>query len=157
MSSSICSHLCINETPFQAVRQPLVNVAITFPKDSPWTKQCFRDECDINTIMSRYQSTGEMPVINEVAPQYLDVSSSFDFQSMQDQVIEARQLFMTLPSTLRTRFQNDPAAFIEYCADESNRPEMQKLGLIKTRQPDPIPQRSEDSGAGDKRSASEKA
>ncbi|AXH77042.1 MAG: internal scaffolding protein [Microviridae sp.] len=124
------ARLCINETPFQSVRQPTVDVAITFPLVSPVTKQCFKDEADINTIMSRYQSTGEMPVINEVAPQYLD-ATGFDFQVMQDKVVEARNLFSTLPSSLRNRFSNDPAEFLSYVADEANYPEMRKLGLLK--------------------------
>lgn len=138
MSSSICSHLCINETPFQAVRQPIVDVSLKFPRDSRWTKQCFKDESDINTLMARYLSTGEMPVINQVAPQYLD-ASGMDFQTMQDQVVEARNLFMQLPSSLRSRFANDPGQFLEYVADPSNRSEMSKLGLLR---PDaaPIPQ-----------------
>lgn len=138
MSSSICSHLCINETPFQAVRQPTVDVSLKFPRDSRWTKQCFKDEADINTLMARYLSTGEMPVINQVAPQYLDVTG-VDFHAMQNQVVEARELFMQLPSALRTRFANDPGAFLDYCADPASRPEMIKLGLIRS-DASPIPQ-----------------
>lgn len=130
MSSSICSHLCINETPFQAVRQPTVDVSLKFPRDSRWTKQSFKEECDINTIMARYQSTGEMPVLNQVAPQYLD-ATGFDFQAMQDKVVEARSLFASLPSLLRNRFANDPAQFLAYVADSSNHEEMRKLGLLK--------------------------
>ncbi|AXH78139.1 MAG: internal scaffolding protein [Microviridae sp.] len=136
MSGSVCKHVCINETPFQAVRQPLVSVALHFPENSRWTKQCFKEEADINTLMARYLSTGEMPVINQVAPQYLD-ASGFDFQAMQDKVIEAKSLFMDLPSTLRTRFANDPAAFIDYCGDPANHDEMRKLGLLRA---DSLPQ-----------------
>lgn len=130
MSSSICSHLCINETPFQAVRQPLRDVSLKFPADSRWTKQCFKDEADINTIMARYQSTGELPVLNEVAPQYLD-ASGLDFQEMQNQVLEARDLFGQLPSDLRDRFLNEPARFMEYVQNPRNRREMAELGLLK--------------------------
>jgi len=137
MSSSICDHVRINETPFQAVRQPTVDVSIRFPENSRWTKQSFAAECDINTIMARYQSTGEMPVLNQVAPQYLDASNGFDFQAMHDQVIEARDLFMELPSILRNRFANDPALFLEYVADPQNEPEMRKLGLLKGEVPPP--------------------
>lgn len=140
MSSSLCSHLLINETPFQAVRQPLRDVSLKFPANSRWTKQCFKEEADINTIMAKYIATGEMPNITERAPQYLDATSGFDFQDMQNQVVEAKNLFMELPSVLRNRFSNDPALFLEYCQDESNRPEMYKLGLLKRNDPDPIPE-----------------
>lgn len=130
MSSKICAHLCINESPFQAVRQPLVDLSIVFPENSRWTKQSFKDEADINTIMARYQATGEIPALNLVAPQYLD-ATGFDFQAMQEQVLEARALFGELPSVLRARFGNDPGAFLEYVADSSNHDEMRKLGLLK--------------------------
>lgn len=131
MSSSICSHLCINETPFQAVRQPTSKTALSFPDNSRWTKQSFKAESDINTIMARYLSTGELPNVSELAPQYLDVSG-FDYQNMQNQVIEAQSLFMALPSTLRTRFNNDPGLFIQFCGDPANRAEMHKLGLLRS-------------------------
>lgn len=129
MSSSICSHLLINETPFQAVRQPLRDVSLKFPAHSRWTKQSFKEECDINTIMARYQSTGEMPNLDVRAPQYLDVFG-MDFQAMQNQVLEAQALFMELPSKLRTRFGNDPGQFLEYVADPQNHAEMRELGLL---------------------------
>lgn len=129
MSSSICSHLLINETPFQAVRQPLRDVSLKFPANSRWTKQSFKEECDINTIMSRYQSTGEMPVLDVRAPQYLD-ATGFDFQDMQNKVLEAQALFLELPSKLRTRFANDPGQFLEYVADPQNHAEMRELGLM---------------------------
>lgn len=129
MSSSICSHLLLNETPFQAVRQPLRDVSLKFPANSRWTKQSFKDECDINTIMSRYQATGEIPKLDVRAPQYLD-ATGMDFQAMQNKVLEAQALFMELPSKLRTRFANDPGAFLDYVADPANRAEMRELGLM---------------------------
>jgi len=129
MSGSICSHLLINETPFQAVRQPLRDVSLKFPADSRWTKQCFKEESDINSIMARYQSTGEIPNLDVRAPQYLD-ATGMDFQSMQNQVVEARALFMELPSKLRTRFANDPGEFLAYVADPQNHAEMRELGLM---------------------------
>lgn len=131
MSSSICSHLLINETPFQAVRQPTVDVSLKFPPDSRHTKQSFKAECDINTIMARYQSTGEMPNLDVCAPQYLD-ATGLDFQDMQNRVLHAQALFMELPSKLRSRFANDPGEFLAYVADPQNRAEMRELGLLNS-------------------------
>jgi len=118
-------------SPFQSHHNKKTKPILTFPPNSRWTKQSFREECDINTIMARYQSTGEMPVISERAPQYLDVSSGFDFALMQDQLVEAQNLFNDLPSSLRNRFANNPALFLNFVQDEANRPEMYKLGLLK--------------------------
>lgn len=117
-------------SPFQSLYNKHHSYFLTFPPNSRWTKQSFREECDINTIMGRYLSTGELPDVSLKAPQYLD-ATGFDFQEMQNQVVEAKNLFMELPSKLRERFANDPAEFIDYCRDPENRGEMQKLGLLK--------------------------
>lgn len=138
MSSSVCSHLCINETPFQSVRQPTTKTAITFPKNSRWTKQSFKDEADINVLMGRYLSTGEVPALNVVAPQYLD-ACGLDFQAMQNQVIEASELFMSIPSAIRARFGNDPAQFLDFVGNPENKAEMYKLGLLRPEYaPEPV-------------------
>lgn len=109
---------------------PRERQTISFPENSPFTKQEFKNECDINVIMSKYMFTGEMPVLNQTAPQYLDVSG-VDFQESMNFVAGAKSLFMDLPSTLRNRFSNDPAAFLDFCSNEANRDEMKALGLLK--------------------------
>jgi len=108
---------------------PKLKVAITFPSTSRWTKQSFKDECDINTIMRRYQSSGEIPNINQQAPQYLD-ATGFDYQEAMQFVAGAQSLFMDLPSEIRNRFNNDPAAFLDFTSQEKNRPEMAEMGLL---------------------------
>lgn len=105
---------------------------ISFPENSPVTKQEFKDECDINILMSRYQTTGEMPNINEVAPQYLDVSG-IEFQDSMNFIAGAQSLFNQLPSNVRSRFFNDPGLFLDFCSNENNRSEMASMGLLKPR------------------------
>lgn len=114
---------------FYSAYTPHLFVGLTFPDDSLYTDQSFRDEADINTIMARYQSTGEMPVLNEMQGQWLDVTE-MDFQRHMDFIIDAQNLFDQLPSDLRDRFGNDPGAFLGFCSQESNREEMAKLGLL---------------------------
>lgn len=116
-------------SPFITAYSPKLSVSIEFPLNSPYTDQSFRDEADINTIMARYQSTGEMPVITKANGQFLDVVG-MDFAAHMDQINEARELFGQLPSNLRARFDNDPGAFLDYCSDPVNRPEMLSLGLL---------------------------
>lgn len=118
-------------SPFQShFNKPPRIYSVAFPSESPYTDQSYKDECDVNAIMDRYQTQGIIPAINMRAPQYLDVSEGFDFTAMQEQVLEAKGLFSELPSVLRERFANDPARFIEYCQDPDNHHEMSKLGLI---------------------------
>jgi len=106
-------------------------LAISFPENSPHTKQEFKAEADINTIMARYNRTGELPQINLVAPQYLDVTG-MDFHAHMNAIREAQNLFDSLPSQVRNRFQNDPGSFIDFCGDPDNRPELAKMGLLST-------------------------
>lgn len=127
-------------SPFQShFNKPSRLYSIAFPSVSPFTKQEFKDECDINILMARYLATGDMPLLNDRAPQYLDVSEGFNFADMQDEVLAAKALFGELPSVLRERFANDPARFIDYCGDPENHPEMIKLGLLKKPLASPAP------------------
>lgn len=100
-----------------------------FPKDSDFTDQSFRDECDINTIMAKYQSTGEMPVLNGSQAQWLDVTE-MDFQRHMQFMVEAQEMFDQLPSAIRDRFGNDPGAFLGFCSDAENTVEIAKMGLL---------------------------
>lgn len=108
-----------------------LRVRLSFPEDSLHTKQEFKDECDVNVILRRYQQTGELPALNERAPQFLDVSAPMDFQTSMQYVAEANSLFNELPSHIRNRFLNDPAQFLAFCSDERNHLEMAKMGLLK--------------------------
>lgn len=110
-------------------RDRTIQIALVFPPDSEYTDQSFAAEADINTIMARYQSTGEIPVINQTHPQYLDVTEQ-DFQRHMNIVREAQALFDDLPSAIRDRFGNDPGAFLGFVSDEANRTEMARMGLF---------------------------
>jgi len=119
-----------NDTIFNSPYSKTHKVAITFPSDSPFTKQSFKDECDINTIMAQYQFTGELPNLNERAPQYLD-ATNFDFAVAMNEIAEAQSLFQDLPSSIRNKFENSPAKFLEFCSQEKNRPELDEMGLLR--------------------------
>ena len=43
------------------------------------TKQSFKEECDINTIMAQYENTGLVTHVKEHQGNYLDVAFGFDF------------------------------------------------------------------------------
>jgi len=79
--------------------------------------------------MGRYLANGEVPQINQQAPQYLDVTG-YDYQSAMELVAGAQSLFEEIPSNIRNRFQNDPALFLDFCSNEKNREEMAEMGLL---------------------------
>lgn len=102
------------------------------------TKQSFKDECDVNRIISRFQATGELPNVNNMPPQYLDVTS-MDFQEHQNFIAGANSMFHQLPAKIRDRFENNPAEFFDFCSHEKNRPELAEMGLLRPDLPPVVP------------------
>lgn len=117
------------QTRFKTAYSPKNQIKLEFPIESPYTRQEFKNECDINYIMLQYEMTGEINHINESAPQYLDCSGE-DFRAHMDYIAGAFSLFEELPATIRARFDNDPAEFLDFCSHEKNRPEMAQMGLL---------------------------
>jgi len=96
----------------------------------PGAKQSFKDECDINQILAKYQKTGAIAHMNRHEPNYGFCSSS-DFQESLNQVREAEEMFADLPSSLRKKFGNDPANYLDFVQNPENIEEMRELGLAK--------------------------
>jgi len=94
------------------------------------TKQSFRDECDINNILRKFNVTGQLP-IGSVQPQYGDFSGITDYQSALNAVMAAQDSFLALPAKVRAKFDNDPALFVEFASDEANKDELKALGLLR--------------------------
>lgn len=115
------------------------DVGISFENEETLTQQQFADECDINNIMKRYQATGVLMHVNAARPEYGDFSDPVDFQSALNTVIEAEMMFAELPADLRDRFGNDPKQLLEFIADDANRDEAVKLGIVKAPEEPPPP------------------
>lgn len=111
---------------------PKLRVAIVFPDGGGRTKQSFKAECDINNIMARFTRTGVLDFTNRREAQYGDVTG-LDYQRAMDIVVQAKAMFAELPSGIRSRFQNEPAMFLEFVQDPANAEEMVKMGLAKAR------------------------
>lgn len=104
-------------------------IRVTFPAVSPYTDQSYKEEADINTIMQRYQSTGEMPVLDAPSNSFMDVSE-MDFMEHMQEVTRAREMFAELPSHVRDRFANSPAHFLAFVSEPDNHRELAELGLL---------------------------
>lgn len=102
---------------------------ITFDEPS-MAQQHFKDECDVNNILRKYESTGLVTHVANGTPSYGDFSSVLEFQQAQNILIEAQDAFEALPASLRKRFDNDPAVMLEFIEDPDNREEAEKLGLV---------------------------
>lgn len=109
------------------------------------TKQAHLRECDINTIIKQFSSTGMLSHVSAKAAQgaYMDLPDPIDFQQAQNILIEGQQAFASLPSKLRDRFNNEPAEFLAFLQDAKNKAEAIELGLI----PRPLPEAKAEAAA----------
>jgi len=99
--------------------------------------QSAAEEADINTIVRRFGISGELPN-NIRMPVSGDFTDATDFHTAMNLVRQAQEEFMRVPADVRARFANDPARFMAFFEDESNRDEAIKLGLVRPAAP-PIP------------------
>lgn len=119
-----------SHSAFRSAYGPKRKVALSFPDGTGRTKQSFKDECDINKIMARFQQTGIIEFRDQNQAQYGDVTGA-DFQTAMLVVAEGKTMFFNLPAKVRDEFDNDPALFLEFVSDERNKPEMARMGLLK--------------------------
>lgn len=98
-------------------------------KDRSLAQQHFAEECDINTIVKRFGLTGELPS-DLKAPTYGDFVGISDFHSAMNAIAKANEAFDEMPADIRARFNNDPALFVDFCSDDANRAEAERLGLV---------------------------
>ena len=76
------------------------------------THQSFKDEVDVNQIVTRHQDTrAPLP-----SPQlvYQDVSELTDYRDALDNVMAVQSVFSKLPSASRSYFHNDAANFLDW-------------------------------------------
>lgn len=98
------------------------------PGGASMTKQSFKDECDVNVIMRRYEQGGVLPELREELV-YGDATGG-DYHEAMNLVAEARSRFEALPARAREFFKNDPGAFLAYMEDKPELEELGELGLL---------------------------
>jgi len=100
--------------------------------DESRTKQSFKEEVDINTIVKRFGLTGKLPD-NVRVPQYGDFSQVTDFHTAMNVVAAAGEAFDKLPAEIRAKFANNPGNLVDFVSDAANYDEALKLGLVMPR------------------------
>lgn len=117
---------------------------VDYHDDTPsMTRQEFKDECDINILMTQYERNGALPSMNAKEPSYFDASAVPDFRAALDQAREAEEAFMRVPAALRKELDNDVYRFVEYCQDPANVDTLRKYGLVDPAPQEPPPMRVE--------------
>lgn len=115
---------------------------VTENKEPSKTQQQFAEQTDINYIVRQYKKTGQWLHATNKQGIYADVSQITDFYESVNKVNMAMDAFMTLPSNIRTRFNNDPGQLLAFLQDPNNHDEGVELGLyeqghISEQQPQP--------------------
>ncbi len=96
------------------------------------TKQCHRDECDIQKIMARFAVTQTFSHLEKNEAMYGDFSD-FDFHGQMQKLTRGREIFDELDAEIRREFGQSPAAFFAYVNDPANKDDLLKKlpGLAK--------------------------
>lgn len=105
-------------------------------------KQSFKAQCDINTIMKKYEKTGLIDHV-KTGGTYGDFTQVTDYHTALNQIQAAEEAFMTLPASLRGRFENDPAQLISFLEDPKNKKEAISLGLVEAPAEQPLQAKTE--------------
>lgn len=128
-------------TPYNYDTDAASNESGLHCEDASLAQQHFKDECDINNILRQFNITGLIPE-SPLSPRYGDFTGIGDYHTALNQVIAAEDEFMTLPATLRARFENDPAQLINFLDNPENYNEAISLGLVD-KKPEVMPQVAE--------------
>lgn len=96
--------------------------------DKSLAQQHMADECDINKLVERFVVTGEIPAL-EAPPLQGDFTNAPTYQEALNLMVEANRSFMQMPAKIRSRFENDPGQFVNFCSEEANRDELRLMGL----------------------------
>ena len=108
-----------------------------FPQDDAKsvsrTKQSFKKKSNINNIIAKYNRTGILATTPGVtptrAPVFGDFTNAGTYMDQMIKITKFNEEFMALPSTLRNKFQNNPALLIDFLANPDNAVEAMELGL----------------------------
>lgn len=104
------------------------------------TKQSHSRECDINYIMAKFLKTGLIEHRNTHAENY-GFATSDDYHTSLNIIHLAQEMFDDLPSQARTKFNNNPAEFLDYVQNPDNEDSLYDLGLTNNpvyKEPEPL-------------------
>lgn len=100
------------------------------------TRQEFSEECDINTIMARYEQTGVVSHVNPREPMYVDFTVlPADLAGTLAQLKLGEDAFMSLPAVVRREFDNNAIDFVAFASDPANLEQMREWGLAPPAEP----------------------
>jgi hypothetical protein len=116
---------------------------LTYVEGDSMTRQEFAEECDINTIMKRYEGHGTGPGMlpNNAEPVYFDFADApktlMDYMAFMQ---SSEAAFMSLNANVRREFNNDARLFVYFDSNPDNLDQMRQWGLAPPAKPqDAVP------------------
>lgn len=122
------------QTPYINTKDKYKHKGVVFNPDDDLTKQCHKDECDINKIINTYDKTGILTNANTQQPTYGN-QPTIDLHSALNTVIAAQNEFDSLPAKIRKKFDNDPQRFMDFVHNPKNEAKIREMGLTKVPEP----------------------
>lgn len=93
------------------------------------TRQSEVEDADIRTIVKRWRSTGQAPMIDTREPFYGNFNQGDDFAFQLNRVIDAQTAFDGLPAAVRKFVGQDIKTFVDAMQDVDALEVMQGMGL----------------------------
>jgi len=121
--------MSMNRNVSSSVRKRNDRFALQEVNDLPSrTKGSFKDQCDINFIMSRYLKSGAVDHVAKYGGSY-GFATSLTLHEALNIVRKAEEMFNDLDSKIRIRFHNEPGEFLDFVQDPKNAEVLVEMGL----------------------------
>lgn len=104
------------------LKQPVARPTISFEDTESETKQSFKDECDINNIVNKFQTTGILPSNILQNPQYGE-APNMDLKTAIDLTQKLKNDFDNLTPDQRVIFDNDFEIYGQFLDEFDRSPE----------------------------------
>lgn len=108
--------------------------AITYFDDPSLTQQQFTDEVNLNVMVARFGiKDGSIPpgaFDPKLFGPIVDMGEGHNLKDVLDATREAVAMFEQLPAAIRTRFNNNAGAMMDFVFDPRNHEEAVRLGLL---------------------------
>lgn len=91
-------------------------------------QQQFKDDCDINKIMARFDKTGVIDHAARHQPSY-GIANSQTLHEAMNIVAKAQSMFMDLSPEIRNKFNGKPQELLDFVQNPDNEQACKDLGL----------------------------
>jgi len=91
-------------------------------------QQQFKNDCDINTIMERFEKNNALDHVSKHQPEY-GFTTSQSYHESLNVITKADSMFNDLPAKIRDEFANNPQAFLQFVQDPKNADRAKELGI----------------------------